>query len=437
MMQPGEVPSRQLLGRRDFLAAAGGSVLAASLGSSCGDADDAGTPSTTSPSSPATIEAAGDAIFIVEFEQSGGRPRLAVKDLIDVAGVVTTAGSLAVAESATPAEADAACLAGARAADVQIVGKANLTELAYDPVGLVNAYGTPTNPLDPALVPGGSSHGSAVAVATDAADIAYGTDTAGSIRIPAACCGVAGLKTTYGRIPMDGVYPLTPSVDVVGPIARDVMGLVEGMQLLDPDFEEAADVEPVIGRVRSLLANTPISVDPGIEAAVDSALAAAGLETVDVDLQVSPEFVQAWPVLVFGEGTKTNEGLLSRQDLLQPATVQAIERGLSYTDQQLADAREAVAAWEDTVDQALRQVDLLALPTLPVHPPRLDAVAGDPNAVAVLTSLTAAWNAAGVPALAQPIPSDPLPTSLQLVGAKNAEDLLLAVASTIEVALGG
>ena len=85
-------------------------------------------------------------------------------------------------------------------------------------------YGTPVNPLDPALVPGGSSSGSAVAVATGEADVAYGSDTGGSVRIPAACCGIAGLKTTWGRIPLDGVWPLSPSFDTVGPMARDVAG---------------------------------------------------------------------------------------------------------------------------------------------------------------------------------------------------------------------
>ena len=97
-------------------------------------------------------------------------------------------------------------------------------------------YGTPVNPLDPRLVPGGSSSGSAVAVATGEADVAYGTDTGGSVRIPSACCGTAGLKTTWGRVPLDGVWPLSPSFDTVGPMARDVAGLVLGMELLEPGF---------------------------------------------------------------------------------------------------------------------------------------------------------------------------------------------------------
>jgi len=159
-------------------------------------------------------------------------PRLAVKDLIDVEGVVTTAGSRAVAETARPAGRDAACMAGARAAGAVIVGKANLHELAYGGAGINEWFGTPVNPLDPALLPGGSSSGSAVAVADGEAEVAYGSDTGGSVRIPSAFCGITGLKTTHGRISLDGVWPLAPSLDTVGPMARDVAGVITGMTLL-------------------------------------------------------------------------------------------------------------------------------------------------------------------------------------------------------------
>ena len=125
-------------------------------------------------------------------------------------GEQTTAGCRAVAGRAAPALRDAACLAGARAAGARIVGRTNLHELALGVTGVNPWYGTPVNPLDPALVPGGSSSGSAVAVATGEADVAYGSDTGGSVRIPAACCGIAGLKTTWGRVPLDGVWPLCP-----------------------------------------------------------------------------------------------------------------------------------------------------------------------------------------------------------------------------------
>src|ERR1700722_9643885 len=170
----------------------------------------------------------GMATFIARLDRGGDGLRLAVKDLIDVQGVPTTAGSKAVADRAIPALADAMCLAGARAAGAVIVGKTNLNELAYGASGLNEHFGTPVNPLDPDLLPGGSSSGSAVAVGAGDADVAYGSDTGGSIRVPAAYCGVAGLKTTHGRVPLDGVWPLAPSLDTVGPMARDVAGGAAG-----------------------------------------------------------------------------------------------------------------------------------------------------------------------------------------------------------------
>src|SRR5436305_5202911 len=205
-------------------------------------------------------------------------PTLAVKDLIDMAGVPTTAGCKALADQAKPAEKDAPCMAGARDAGARIVGKANLHELAFGATGVNVWFGTPENPLDPSLVPGGSSSGSAVAVATGEADVAYGSDTGGSVRIPSACCGTTGLKTTHGRISLEGVWPLALSLDTVGPMARDIAGVVLGMQLLEPGFE-VADVAPTtVGRFR--LPNT----DAEIDAAIDRALAAAELEVVDLDI---------------------------------------------------------------------------------------------------------------------------------------------------------
>src|SRR5207248_10083097 len=110
------------------------------------------------------------------------------------------------------------CRAGARSAGARRVGKASLHELAMLPIGTNPWFGAPVNPLDPDLIPGGSSSGSAVAVATEEADVALGSDTGGSVRVPSACCGTCGLKTTYGRLPLDGVWPLAPSLDTIGPM---------------------------------------------------------------------------------------------------------------------------------------------------------------------------------------------------------------------------
>ncbi len=125
-------------------------------------------------------------------------------------------------------------------------------------------FGTPVNPLDAGLVPGGSSSGSAVAVATDEADVAFGSDTGGSVRVPSACCGVCGLKTTYGRVPVAGVWPLARSLDTIGPIGKDVEALTLGMQLLEPGFAPGTSAARVVGRVRT-------GALPEIEAAIDAA----------------------------------------------------------------------------------------------------------------------------------------------------------------------
>src|SRR5204863_4402683 len=214
----------------------------------------------------------GMSTFITRLDGTGRGPRVAVKDIIDVVDVPTTAGCRAIAKLAKPAAADAPCLAGARAAGARLVGKANLHELAMLPIGTNPWFGTPVNPLDAELIPGGSSSGSAVAVATDEADVAIGSDTGGSVRIPSACCGTTGLKTTHGRVSLDGVWPLATSLDTIGPMARDVAGVVAGMQLLEPGFTPS-DVAPrTVGRVL-----VP-GVDPTIDTAVDRVLAAAGFD---------------------------------------------------------------------------------------------------------------------------------------------------------------
>src|SRR3954447_22059860 len=192
--------------------------------------------------------------YITRFAESGNGVPVAVKDLIDMAGVVTTAGCRALADFAQPAERDAPLLREIRrreaAGEVWIVGKTNLHELAYGTTGLNQWWGTSANPNYPALYPGGSSSGSATAVAAGEAVVALGSTTGGSVRIPAACCGIAGLKTTWGRVSLTGVWPLAPSLDTVGPMAVDVAGLVLGMQLLEPGFQAATAAPRSVGRIR-------------------------------------------------------------------------------------------------------------------------------------------------------------------------------------------
>ncbi len=212
--------------------------------------------------------------------------RLAVKDLIDMKGVVTTGGSEYRAKNSPPATRDADCLKLARQRNVQIVGRTNLSEFALRGSGMNDYYGTPVNPFKRGLIPGGSSSGSAVAIANGSADVAFGTDTCGSIRVPAACCGIAGLKTTFGLVSTKGVLPISPKhMDTVGPMAKDVSHLVQGMDLLQEGFagkyQAAVAAKPSAKTIRVgrlYLSGT----DPAIDQAVDAAIAAAGFQVVEL-----------------------------------------------------------------------------------------------------------------------------------------------------------
>ena len=364
--------------------------------------------------------------FITRFETSGPGVRLALKDLIDMAGVPTTAGCRAVADEAEPALADAPCLAGARAADARIVGKANLHELALGVTGENPWFGTPVNPLDPSLVPGGSSSGCAVAVATGEADVAYGSDTGGSVRIPSACCGTAGLKTTWGRIPLDGVFPLSPSFDTIGPMARDVAGLATGMALLEPGFAPAPAAALRVGRLRP-------AADPLIDAAVDAALAATEWEVVDLVLPEWEESTAAAGLLLVAEAWATDGGLVARAESRIGADVVARLRiGQAVDDARVASGRAAADTWRDRLAEVFTRVDLLAMPTLTVFPPPLGR-----GEELLMARSTLPVNLAGVPALALPVPAaGRLPASLQLVGPHHSEDRLLAAGSVVEAATG-
>ena len=358
--------------------------------------------------------------------------RLAVKDLIDVEGVPTTAGSRAVAETARPADRDAACLAGARAAGAVIVGKANLHELAYGGAGINEWFGTPVNPLDPSLLPGGSSSGSAVAVAVGDADVAYGSDTGGSVRIPAAFCGITGLKTTHGRVSLDRVWPLAPSLDTVGPMARDVAAVVAGMTLLEPAFRIAASPATRIGRIRP----AGFEVDPRVDAAVDEALARSGLEVAEIDLPGWLAARDTCGVILDAEAAESNRVLLddpASRTLIGPNVLARLSSAEQVTPEQVSRARADQPGWRQAMADALIVAGgLLALPTVPFYPPPLTAPPG-----LHFTAFTNAVNLAGFPALALPIPSEhSLPASLQLIGPPGAEDLLLATGAVIEAAVG-
>ena len=372
--------------------------------------------------------------------------RLAVKDLIDMKGVVTTAGSEFLLKHSSPAKRDAKCLAIARQSGVQFVGKTNLSELAVAVSGMNAYFGTPRNPLDWARIPGGSSSGSAVAVANDEADVAFGTDTAGSIRVPAACCGVVGLKTTFGLVPLDGVYPIAPiRLDTIGPLAKDIAGTVRGMDLLQTGFSgryrQAVAAKPSakglrIGRV--YIEGTNRTVDR----AVDDALAATGFEVVNL----SPEFTEKWiqaqkdAATVAAVGSWLYDQKFKNESEVSIRTKAVIALGGVQYKTGYPEALRKQAAWKSELRRVFNKVDFVALPTLKNLPPHLPLFGGTVAFEARVLALqnTQAVNFGGVPALAIPIPiahrSIPV-TSLQLVGPQFSEPALLNAGRLVEAAV--
>ena len=372
--------------------------------------------------------------------------RLAVKDLIDMKGVVTTAGSHYVAETSQPATSDAVCLMIARARNVQIVGKTNLSELAVAPSGVNDFFGTPRSPLNKHsnLIPGGSSCGSAVAIANGLADIAFGTDTAGSIRVPAACCGIVGLKTTFGLVSLQGVFPVEPKhLDTVGPMAKDVDHVVQGMDLLQDGF---------VARYRAAVAAKPSAkkirigrlyltgTDPKIDQAVDEALVRAKFEVVPLDQVFKDKWNQAKRDgnTLAAAGVWISDGKFFDKLIGVSARTKAIIAlgGFDFvTNYQSAVRRQA--AWQQALHDTFERVDFIALPTLQKLPPKIPTAATAAFNEAQILNLqnTVPVNFAGNPALALPIPvSDKIlpATSLQLVGPRLSEADLLNAGRLVE-----
>lgn len=367
--------------------------------------------------------------WVLRMADGGVGPRLAVKDCIDVSGTATTAGCPVVAEMAEPAEVDAAVVASAREAGARIVGKTGLTELCWSANGVNHWSGTPLNPLDPTRLPGGSSSGSAVAVATGEADVAFGTDTGGSVRIPAACCGVVGLKTTYGRVSVKGVYPLAPSLDTVGPLGADVAAVELGMRLIEPAFTVPAWSAPLVAG-RLTVTGFGDGVDPVMDAAVDRALSAARVATTRLPAWDVSAAQEAIGVIIDGEGFRSNAYLMPYLKRLSPHVQRNMERGARLSRKDRAAAERTKTAVRDTLESLLADFPVLVLPTLAGQPP-LRGARGF-----ALTALTLSANLAGLPALSLPVPAaGAMIASLQVIG--RSEEQVLAFGRIVEAAIRG
>jgi Asp-tRNA(Asn)/Glu-tRNA(Gln) amidotransferase A subunit family amidase len=371
---------------------------------------------------------------------------LAIKDNIDVKDVVTSAGSQYVAETAPPALHDADCLAIARKRNVRIVGKTTLSEFALSPSGLNDYFGTPRDPFSKPwrrFIPGGSSSGSAVAVADGSADVSFGTDTAGSVRVPAACCGVVGLKTTFGLVSIKGVFPIEPHhLDTVGPMGKDVAHVVQGMDLLQNGFaaryQTAVATKPSakdikIGRL--YLSGT----DPKIDKAVDEALARTKFRVVTLDRAFTAKWDQAKKDgnTLAAAGAWLSDQKYGSKNRVRLRTKEAILLGQVLYPGQYRQALRRRADWQNALSQVFRKVDFIALPTLQTLPPTIPLIGRIALLEARVLNLqnTVPVNFAGNPALAIPIPVNDktIPvTSLQLIGPRLSEAGLLNAGRLIE-----
>jgi amidase len=373
--------------------------------------------------------------------------RLAVKDNIDMKGVVTTAGSEIFSVTHKPAKKDAPCLAIARQRNVQIVGKTNLTEFAISPSGMNEYFGTAVNPLKRNLIPGGSSSGNAVAVASGEADVAFGTDTAGSCRVPAACCGVVGLKTTYGLSPIEGVYPVEPEhLDTVGPMGKDIANTVQGMELLQNGFgakyAAAKAAKPTARNIRVGRLKLK-GTDQKIDEAIDDALAKTGFQVVELGESLSDKFEQAEKDgnTVASAGAWISDARFQFALGVTARTQSVIRFGqVTYTTGYRS-ALTRRGAWQRTLSKVFETVDLIALPTLQKTPPGIPLLnlrMGILEAEMLQLQNTVAVNFAGNPALAVPVPLHraKVPVaSLQLIGPPLAEAGLLNAGRLVEDAV--
>ena len=365
--------------------------------------------------------------FVTVSEDAAAEPGipLAVKDLIDTAGIRTTDGSAIFADHVP--ERSASSVAALEAAGQAIVGKTNLHEFAYGITSENEHYGDVVNPLDPARIPGGSSGGNAAALVTGMCDVALGTDSGGSIRIPAACCGIAGFKPTHGLVPADGVFPLAPSFDHVGPMARTVAGCVEAMAALapglEPDARGLADLK--VGVAWLSLA------DPLVRARVEEA--ATHFPNARPVLLPLPEHVS--PVFMREVADVHRELFAENADRYGANVRGKIERCLALTDDEYEIAAAARRTYRQEALEAAHPFDLLLAPTLPfVAPP----AGQDENELRwSVIRLTFPFNALGWPVLALPCgeAEDGLPASVSLIGRPGDDALVLAAGLALERAL--
>lgn len=369
---------------------------------------------------------------------------ITIKDLFDVQGEVTRAGSRALARLGAPAAADAPVIQRLRAAGAVIVAKTNMTELAFSGVGTNPHFGTPGNPADRTRIPGGSTSGGAVACADGIGTITIGTDTGGSTRIPASLCGLVGFKPTARRIPNTGVYPLSRSFDSVGPIAHGVADCFAADAVLAG--EPAAPLEParLTGLRIGVLQGLPLTdLDPTVATCFDrtlARLAAASCSDVSVDaLQLMIRVAKRGGIVPVEAYLAHAELLRKAGAELDPFVRARILAAESISADELAANLRERAQGVAQFDGIFDRVDVLALPTTAIVAPKLEEVAtpdGFTSRNALLLRNTSIANFFDVCAISLPMRcGQSLPCGLMLLGRSGADRALFQAAAAVERAL--
>lgn len=358
-----------------------------------------------------------DRIWLARASSPSTGTPVAIKDLLDTAGLTTTYGSILFADHVPTRSAEA--VLRLEAAGYAVAGKTNLHEFAYGITSQNDHFGTVPNPRHPGRLAGGSSGGSAAAVAAGDVELALGTDSGGSIRIPAAWCGVVGFKPTFDLVPTEGTFPLAPSFDHVGPIAATVEGCTELMAALVPGLAEPA-LESLDG-LRVGVAWLE-DADPLVARAVERAAAAFPdrrriefpLGGADYDL-FSREVADVHRALFADNADAYGESVRRK-----------LERCLEVRDVEVEQALRARVEYREAAEEALQGFDLLVTPTIGVVPPAADADELALRARGI--RFTYPFDSLGWPALALPCgpAEEGLPASVQLVGRAGADGLVLA-----------
>jgi aspartyl-tRNA(Asn)/glutamyl-tRNA(Gln) amidotransferase subunit A len=385
----------------------------------------------------------------LDHELASGRDRgplhgipVTIKDILDIKGIATTAASNV--RDGNVAQRDCPVVAHLRQAGAVFIGKTNLHEFAFGTTNEDSAFGPARNPFDPSRSPGGSSGGSAAALAAGIGLATIGTDTGGSIRIPAAACGLVGLKPTLGEVSTEGVVPLSRTMDHVGPLTRSVgdASLVFHALLGDPAKSPPPPV-PLSG-LRLAVARKYFCdlLDDGVrsefEAALDR-LRKAGAHVGDIEIHHADDIVPIYLSLVLADGAAYHATALETMpEKYSPAVRMRLEMGRYILAEDYVRALAGREVLKREVDAALGQHDALVLPTLPIPAPVLGAstveIAGKAESVRnVMLRLTQLFDVTGHPAIAIPMGMTAgLPTSLQLVGGRQQTDALLRVALACE-----